>query len=221
MSVALRSACLVATLLLAAVARAAGPDVDAVVRKVQQRYDDTRDFTADVTQETTVASLGKTVSAQGTMAFKKPGRMRFELGGDAAQVMVADGTTLWLYQPDERQVLKAPFEAAFRATTPVSFLTGVGRIADDFTATLATPGGAAEPLVLDLVPRKADGGVGKLRLYVTRDTYDIRGAEVHDPQGNVSRLTFTQMRRNVGLDDARFVFEIPPGVDVVTAPMAE
>ena len=212
---------LAAALCLATTAAAATPDVDGVVRKVQQRYDETRDFTADVTQETTVASLGKTVSAHGTMAFKKPGRMRFELTGDGEQIMVADGTTLWLYQPAERQVLKTPFDAAFRATTPVSFLTGVGRIADDFTVTITEPAGSSGALVLDLVPRKADGGVGKLRLHVARDNYDIHGAEVYDPQGNVSRLTFEHLRRNVGLDDSRFVFEVPPGVDVVTAPMAE
>lgn len=213
--------CLAVALCVATAVAAATPDVDGVVRKVQQRYDDTRDFTADVTQETTVASLGKTVTARGTMAFKKPGRMRFELTGDGDQIMVADGTTLWLYQPAEKQVLKAPFDAAFRATTPVSFLTGVGRIADDFTASLDAPAAGGGALVLDLVPRKADGGVGKLRLYVARDNYDIRGAEVHDPQGNVSRLTFEHLRRNVGLDDARFVFDVPPGVDVVTAPIAE
>lgn len=212
---------LVMLVLLPGVGAGAGPNADSVVRKVQQRYDETRDFTADVTQETTVASLGKTVTAQGTMAFKKPGRMRLELGGDAAQIMVADGTTLWLYQPEERQVLKTPFDAAFRATTPVSFLTGVGRIADDFTASLPATDTGGDALVLDLVPRRADGGVGKLRLYIARDNYDIRGAEVHDPQGNVSRLTFNRMRRNVGLDDARFVFEIPAGVDVVAAPLAE
>ena len=49
------------------------------------------------------------------------------------QTVVADGTTLWLYQPKEQQVMKAPFDAAFRSTTPISFLTGVGRITDDFS----------------------------------------------------------------------------------------
>jgi len=29
------------------------------------------------------------------------------------QVIVADGQTLWFYQPKEHQVMKAPFDAAF------------------------------------------------------------------------------------------------------------
>ena len=49
-----------------------------------------------------------------------------------------------------------------------------------------------------LVPRRDSASIGKLRLTVARDTYDIRGAEVHDPLGNISRLRFEHLRRNVG-----------------------
>ena len=77
----------------------AAADLDAIVHKVQERYDGTRDFTADVTQEMTIASLGKTTTAHGTMAFKRPGKMRWDLSQGEEQVIVADGETLWLYQP--------------------------------------------------------------------------------------------------------------------------
>lgn len=194
-------------------------DVDAVVRKVQERYDATHDFTADVAQEMTIASLGKTTTMHGTVAFKKPGKMRWELSDGAPQVIVADGTTLWLYQPTEHQVLKAPFDAAFRSTTPISFLTGVGRIAQDFEVRL--DGEGQEGLYLMLTPRTASAEVGHLRLAVTRDTYDIRGAEVNDPLGNVSRLRFEHRRRNVNLADDQFVFHVPPGVDVISAPVGQ
>lgn len=210
--------------LVIALAPAAGGralDVGEIVRKVQERYDATRDFTADVTQEMTVASLGKTITSHGTVAFKKPGKMRWELTQNDKQVIVADGTTLWLYQPEERQVLKTPFDAAFRSSTPASFLTGVGRITQDFTATLDGESPDGQVLYLMLIPRRTDADVGKLRLTVARDTFDIRGAEVHDPLGNVSRLQFDHMRRNVGLTDDQFVFQIPPGVDVIRAPIAQ
>jgi outer membrane lipoprotein-sorting protein len=58
-----------------------------------------------------------------------------------------------------------------------------------------------------------------LRLRVTRDTADIRGAEVFDPLGNVSVLEFEDVQRNLALPDDRFQFEIPPGVDVISAPL--
>jgi outer membrane lipoprotein carrier protein len=200
----------------------AGPDLDPIMRKVQERYDTTRDFTAEVTQEMTIASLGKTTTAHGTVAFKRPGKMRWDLSQGDQQVIVADGETLWLYQPSEKQVLKAPFDAAFRATTPISFLTGVGRIAQDFDASLDPDDaqGSTEMHLL-LVPRRDSSGVGKLRLTVARDSGEIRGAEIHDPLGNVSRMRFEHIQRNVGLKDEQFNFAVPPGVDVISAPIGQ
>jgi outer membrane lipoprotein carrier protein len=194
-------------------------DVNVVVRKVQQRYDATHDLTAAVTQEMTIASLGKTTTMHGTVTFKKPGKMHWELSDGDPQVIVADGTTLWLYQPKEHQVMKAPFDTAFRSTTPISFLTGVGRIAQDFEVSL--DGEDAEVVYLMLEPRHDSAAVGRLRLTVARDTYDIRGAEVRDPLGNVSRLRFDHMKRNVSPADDQFVFEVPPGVDVISAPIGQ
>lgn len=199
----------------------AAPDVTEIVRKVQERYDATHDFTADVTQEMTIASLGKTTTAHGTVAFKKPGKMHWELSDGEPQIIVADGSTLWVYQPKEHQVLKAPFDAAFRSSTPISFLTGVGRIADDFQVSLDGENPDHQTIYLMLVPRRDSGSVGRLRLEVARSTGDIRGAEIHDPLGNVSRLRFDQIQRNTRVSDDRFVFQVPPGVDVITAPATE
>jgi len=195
--------------------------VAAVVGAVQQRYDATTDFTADVRQEMTVASLGKTLNARGTVSFRRPGKLRWQLGDGSGQLIVADGTTLWLYQPDDKQVLKAPFQSAFRASTPISFLLGVGRIADDFDASLDPPDPqhADELTWLKLIPRQGDGTLGWLRLGVDPKTYDIAAAEIHDQVGNLTRLQFANFRRGVGLDDKLFVFKVPDGVDVVEAPI--
>jgi outer membrane lipoprotein carrier protein len=196
-------------------------DVQKIVQKVQERYDNTRDFSAKVTQEMTIASLGRTTSAQGTVAFKKPGKMRWELDHDAPQVIVADGNTLWLYQPKEHQVIKTPFDTAFRSGTPISFLTGVGRIARDFDVSLDGTSADGKLVYLMLVPRRDSTTVGKLRVTVASDSGEIRGAEIFDPLGNVSRLQFTDIRRNQDLPDKDFVFEVPAGVDVITPPVVQ
>src|ERR1041385_3220262 len=122
---------------LAAARAATGVEsADEVVQRVQQRYDTTKDFTANVRQEMQLAKAEKTLTATGSVAFKRGGLMRWTLENHDRQVIVADGKTLWFYEPDEQQVLKAPFQVAFRSTTPISFLTGVGRIAEDFKATV-------------------------------------------------------------------------------------
>ena len=195
---------------------ASSTKLDEVVRKLQKRYDATADFTADFSQAVEVATLGKTLESSGRVFFKRPGRMRWEFLEPEKQTIVADGQTLWVYQPEHHQVLKAPFRAAFQSATPISFLFGVGDLSADFDPSLVVPR-HEKTLRLKLVP-KQDRQIGILVLEVNRDTYDIVGAEVTDPLGNVTRLAFFNMKRGIGLEDSRFTFETPPGTDVVEAP---
>jgi outer membrane lipoprotein carrier protein len=200
---------------VAIAANAPAPKVGEVVRKLQARYDATKDFTADFTQTVEAATLGQPLQSTGLVFFKRPGRMRWEFVAPEKQTIVADGKTLWVYQPESHQVLKAPFRAAFQSATPLSFLLGVGELARDFDATLV----AAKPdaIRLKLVP-KHEHEIGVLVLDVSPKTYDILAAEVTDPLGNVTRLKFSNMKRDVGLDDAKFTFRAPPGTDVVESP---
>lgn len=191
--------------------------VEEIVRQVQARFDATGDFTADVRQELVMISTNRTFKGKGTVAFKRPGRMRWTLKTDEEQIIIADGTTLWVYQPEEQQVLKSPFQSAFRSSSPISFLTGVGRIDRDFLVTLD---GREEGRVhLQLVPRADEGEIGRLRLTIETGAFDIVGAEIRDPLGNVTKLEFSNLRRNLGLDESIFRFEVPAGIDIIEAPV--
>ena len=193
------------------------PKVADVIRKLQARYDATKDFTADFTQTVEAVTLGKPLQSTGQVYFKRPGRMRWEFLEPEKQTIVADGTLLWVYQPEHHQVLKTPFRAAFQSATPISFLLGVGQLKNDFDATLLSSG--PDVVRLKLVPKR-EHEIGVLVLDVDPQTYDILAAEVTDPLGNVTRLSFSNLRRDVGLDDSPFTFTIPPGTDVVEPPQS-
>jgi outer membrane lipoprotein carrier protein len=193
------------------------PDPATIVKKLQDRYDETKTFQAQVRQEMKVKSLDVSDASDGTVVFKKPGKMRWDFQTPRAQQIIADGDVLWIYQPDDRQVLKAPFKAAFVSTTPVSFLLGIGRITDEFRPHADDRGCTASRLYVALTSKKGDD-VGALAFGVDRATYDIVEASVTDPLGNVTTLTFTDIARNVDVPDTTFEFSVPPGVDVITPP---
>lgn len=195
------------------------PDPETIVRKLQERYDGTRTFRAVVRQEMKVQSIGVSDVSEGTVVFKKPGKMRWDFQTPRAQQIVSDGSLLFIYQPDDKQVLKAPFRAAFVSTTPVSFLLGVGRITDEFRPEADKRGCTADRLYVSLAS-KSGADVGTLAFGVERSTYDIVEATVTDPLGNVTTLGFSEIARNVDVPDATFEFTVPPGVDVITPPGA-
>jgi outer membrane lipoprotein carrier protein len=195
------------------------PDPETIVRKLQERYDTTRTFKAGVRQEMKVKSLDVSDVSEGTVVFKKPGRMRWDFQTPRAQQIISDGALLWIYQPDDRQVLKAPFKAAFVSTTPVSFLLGVGRITDEFRPQRDPRGCTAERLYVGLAAKSSED-IGALAFGVDRGTYDIVEASVSDPLGNVTTLSFSAIARNVDVPDSTFEFTVPSGVDVITPPGA-
>jgi outer membrane lipoprotein carrier protein len=141
--------------------------------------------------------------------------MRWDYEPPDEQTIVGDGETLWIYQPTEKQVIKAPLGDAFQARAPVSFLAGLGRLERDFEATLE--GEDARAWTLRLVP-KQDKGIGTLHLVVRKDDAAVVEARITDPLGTVTRIRLSGERRNVALDAGLFRFTPPDGVDVIRPP---
>ncbi len=183
-----------------------------LVARLQARYDETAGFRADFVQEVSSATLGQTLTSRGQVFFKKPGRMRWEFT-DPRQLLIADGSALWLYQPSERQVIKTPFQYAFSSQTPISFLTGVGRLEEDFS--IMPQGESRSVHRLRLTPKQAAEAVGLLDIEVSKETFDILQALITDPLGNTTRVSFTNIDRETALGDDLFRFELPPGIDLV------
>ncbi len=209
---------LCAAVLVVAGAPVGADDAAGIAGRVQSRYDETKDLTAAFTQEMTIQAGGHVLRSKGRMYFEKPGLMRWEYESPEPQTIVADGKHLWIHQPEDRQVLRAPLEQAFQSQTPVSFLFGVARIGRDFVPKLldeADDGG----IRLELEPKAEEGGaLGLLVLEVDPETYDLRAATVRDPLGNVTEVRLVDPVRNGGVAPERFRFVRPPGTDVIEAP---
>lgn len=211
-----RTLLLVVVFLGAASLTAGGDDpVHEALQRLQQRYDQTKTLTADFKQTVEAPTLAGSLESHGTVAFEKPNHMRWNYAPPEEQVIVGDGETLWVYQPAEKQVMKAPLKEAFQAATPVTFLAGLGRVERDFTATLERAD--AERWVLRLVPRK-DTGMGTLLLSVRKADASVEEARVVDPVGTTTRIIFSNEKRNQPIDAGLFRFTPPPGVDVIRPP---
>ncbi len=185
---------------------------ETIVARLQARYDETAGFRADFVQEVTSATLGQTLRSRGQVFFKKPGRMRWEFT-EPQQLLIADGSALWLYQPAEWQVVKTPFQQAFSSQTPISFLTGVGRLDEDFS--VLPQGETSQVYQLRLTPKRAAEAIGLLDIEVSKETFDILQALITDPLGNTTRVAFTNIDRETALEDDLFRFALPPGIDLV------
>jgi outer membrane lipoprotein carrier protein len=204
-------ALLAASLFFASTVSSAESD-DQILDQLQKSYDSITDFTADFRQETEYKTLNKTLKAWGKVSFKRPGKMLWRFDEPKNQWVLADGKSLYFYQPENKQVLKTPLKNAFRSDVPLTFLLGIGNLKRDFKAT--SKGVEGGLYVLQLGPK--DGkGVDEVTLGVDRQNYLINWARIRDPAGNLTTVHFSNIRRGVGVNDSLFRMEVPQGADVV------
>ena len=188
-------------------------DLRQVLDRLQKHYHDTNSFTAKFNEE--IATVGAPKKQrQGTVSFRKPGRMRWEFSDPEKQTIVSDGTTLYSYDPDLNQVVETPLKQALKSSSATSFLLGIGNINRDFKAAFAIPQTTGQ---IDLILDAKTGGY-KIEVGLDPTTYNLMTLTLTDQLGDVTKIDFSDIHDNVELPDSNFAFNAPAGADIVTAP---
>lgn len=196
-----------------------GQEVDAIIQSVQRQYEMTNDIQAAFIQQSLIKSVNQTKESRGSVYFKKPGKMRWEYTEPEQQLLVCDGRTMWFYVPDDQQVVVQNAEEAYGSKTPITFLSGMGKLQNDFYIKLLPSDARTDQLVsghrLELLPKQPQTDVAKLILTVDPNSFQIIHTAVYDPYGNITDVYLQDLEINQTLPDELFLFDIPDGVDVI------
>lgn len=190
---------------------------DAAVEAIQKHYESVSDLGAAFVQTTRSVALGGAGGAganvsRGTVVFAKPGKMRWSYEEPEPSLVVSDGETLWLYDPVHAEVQRTSVTGGYLSGAAIQLLIGEGDLRRDFRVTeVSCAEGAA---LLELVPRR-DATYEKLRVLADLGSGELRGTTVFDLVGNVTEVTFSDVRTNQRPADALFRFEPPDGVEVI------
>ena len=164
---------------------------------------------AEFRQTVTDANGEPTEFAEGSVSLARPGRFRWDYRSPP-QLIVSDGSTVWLYDAELAQVTVRP-AAETLSGTPALLLSGDRELADDFEiADAGTEDGLAW---IRLKPKDADGDFSELEVGIAGQ--QLRRMTLVDRLGQTTRLEFSQIERNPKFDEGTFTFVVPPGVDVV------
>jgi outer membrane lipoprotein carrier protein len=197
----------------AAIVLAQQPSATDLAARIQRHYSTVRDLSADFTLTQTSALAAHGATDKGTVLIKKPNRMRWTFETGSHNVMVADGTRLYSYFPQDKYVQQSALPQGDEAPTALLFLAGRGDLTRDFTVALAPDQPAGEWRVV-FTPKNRRADFKTLTLEVDRGTLQLRGFTVADDQGAVQHFRLTHVRENTGVPDSAFVFTIPKGVEV-------
>lgn len=190
-------------------------DAAEVMEGVQRFYQTTADFKASFKQTYLFKAYGRTQVSSGRVFFKKPGKMRWDYTAPVPKLFVSDGQMLWVYEPQESQAFRRSLRSS-QLPVALTFMSGQGRLADEFVPKLLTPP-SPQVYLLELVPKKSAGDYQSLQLEIDRTTFAVVASTVVDPVGNTNRVEFDPktFETNKGLPDKGFDFAPPAGVRVL------
>lgn len=152
-------------------------------------------------------------AATGRMHLKRPMRLRWELDEPYPQLVVTNGETLWVYDPDLEQVTVQPLAEALSGS-PAVFLTGtVADLRRNFTV-VATEAPEAGGSRFELTPVDPNAVYGELALTFAADG-SLSGIDIADHLEQLTRVAFTTRDLSPMLESTLFEFTIPTGVDVI------
>ena len=148
--------------------------------------------------------------SRGTLAFKRPGKFRWTYVKPYAQLIVGDGTRVWIYDEDLRQVTVRRVDQAL-TSTPAALLAGNNEAMRAFR--ISDEGEKDGLEWLEAVPRDKEGGFERVRMGF--GSGGLEAMEFYDSFGQITLLRFTSLARNPGLDPSTFRFSPPKGADIV------
>lgn len=147
---------------------------------------------------------------QGRVSAAAPNRLRWEYTAPYPQLVLADGKTVWVYEPDLNQVSKRP-QGGEEASSPLALLLTPERLDRDFE--VREEGRSEGVEWMTLTPRAADAPFRLARLGFAGG--QLQRLEYTDALGQRTRIVFSGWQRNPVLAPDTFRFTPPKGVDVI------
>ncbi len=148
--------------------------------------------------------------SRGTLAFSRPGKFRWSYVKPYAQLIVGDGSKVWIYDEDLKQVTVKKLDQAL-GSTPAALLAGNN---EAMRAFMLSDRGAKDGLEwLEALPRDKESSFERIRMGFGSSGLEVM--ELVDNLGQTTVLRFALLERNPKLDPGLFRFSPPKGADVI------
>jgi len=166
--------------------------------------------------QTVVDETGFTLEeSSGTFYLSRPGKFRWDYASndpdlEQGQQIVADGQSIFMYDPDLEQVTKRGLEDALGQVPSLLLVQTGANIKQHFEV---NDFGKVEGLTwVGLKPKTENAGYQQLMIGFLDE--EINTITLIDGLGNETRLSLTAVRDNPELASDLFSFTVPEGADV-------
>jgi len=150
--------------------------------------------------------------SSGRMALDRPGKFRWEVTQPMPQIIIANGSRLWIYDPDLQQVTIRSLKTEAGEAPALLLSHQNTRLEDDYTITEQTNQKLLRWFVLQ--PKKKDNMFASVKMGFD-DKRQLKEMVLEDQIGHATRVQFAKIEMNVSLPTSLFTFKAPSGTDII------
>lgn len=200
---------LLASALVAAQSPQSTPPLDGV-DQLRRFLDDTRTLQATFYQELLGADGEVIELASGALSIKRPGRFSWRYAEPVEQLVVADGTNLWIYDVELEQATVTLLEDV-TAASPAMLLSGESVLDEEFDVIESFD--ADDLRWVRLAPKGEAGDFREVVIGFSDES--LSQLWLLDSLDQRTTIELVDLEVNLDLEDVVFDFQPPSGVDVI------
>jgi len=167
-------------------------------------------LTGNFSQTLTDANGQPGKSSSGTLALEAPRQFRWETTAPYKQTIVADGSRVWLYDPDLEQVT-VRIQSGEEAHSPLTVLTDLKQMDRDFKVTEQGERDGLSWVRLTSTAKDPQFDYADLGF----DANGLARMTFRDQLGATTDIHFSGWQRNASIAPQTFNFVPPKGADVI------
>jgi outer membrane lipoprotein carrier protein len=169
----------------------------------------TTSLSADFKQVTLNEQGQPTQTSYGIFYLSRPGKFRWNYQKPYIQEIVSNAGKVWFYDADLEQVTVKNLDNSF-GSTPALLLSGDVELEKDY---ILKQQGIDEDLQwIKLSPKNEESGFNYVLIGL--DNGQLGGMELSDSFGQLTRIYFSNVKKNPTLNNSLFEFKAPKGIDI-------
>ena len=186
-------------------------ETEEILSALEEKYSG-KSFTVKYTQVSKLTALDIVEKATGNAFFSHPGKMRWQYETPENHQVITNGKTLWIYRPQENQVMVGDAEQFFKSGAGGAFLSDITLIRKNYAIQIKQ---TSDTYVdIELKSLKKNTQIKSIEIRISRGSNEIRRVITLNPYDDETLFEFYDIRF-LPLTSEHFNFIVPEGITVL------
>jgi outer membrane lipoprotein carrier protein len=182
-----------------------------ILTALEEKYSG-KSFSTDFIQISKLAALDITEKASGKAFFSHPGKMKWQYVKPQHHEIITNGKALWIYRPEENQVMQGDASQFFKSGSGGAFLSDISLIRKNFIIKVKEV--TANYVEIDLTAKKIAQDISSIVIRISQKTNEIERVVTYNPYDDTTLFEFYNIQFKTINPDI-FEFTIPEGIDII------